>query len=105
MSATKQQSSFITDLVLAKFRTFAEFKKWLGGSGIVRTNGQIFKQGVNLLNITNRITEKQASEIITEVTKLEDVEYKGAYDQEQIDEVNDLLAEIKKEVQLWTFKS
>lgn len=103
--ATKQQSEFITDLVLAKFRTFAEFRKWLGGSGIVRTNGQIFKQGVNLLNVTNRITEKQASEIITEVQKLPDVEYKDAYDQEQIDEVNELIADIRKGVESWTFKS
>lgn len=105
MPATKQQSDFITDLVLAKFRTFADFRKWLGTTGIVRTNGQIFKQGVNLLNITNRITEKQASEIITEAQKLDDVEYKSSYDQEQIDEFNSLMSEIKEEVESWTFKS
>lgn len=105
MSATRQQSEFITDLVLAKFRTFAKFRKWLGTTGIVRTNGQIFKQGVNLLNITNRITQKQASEIITEAQKLEDVEYRDAYEQEQIDEVNSLLADIGKEIESWTFKS
>lgn len=103
--ATTEQSAFIKDLVLQKFRTFAEFRKWLGTSGIVRTNGQIFKQGVNLLNVTNRITPKQASEIITEVQKLPDIEYKTAYDQEQVDEVNELIADIRKGIDSWTFKS
>lgn len=101
--ATSQQSDFIKDIVLAKFRTFAEFKKWLATTGIVRTNGQIFKKSLNLVQIMNRITTKQASDIITAAEGLEDVEYKAAYDQEQIDEVNAIMAEIKQEVSSWTF--
>lgn len=101
--ATREQSEFITDLVLRKFRIFAEFKKWLATTGIVRTNGQIFKQSMNLVQILNRITPKQASEIITAAEAMEDVEYKTAYDQEQIDEVAAIMADIKQEVETWTF--
>jgi hypothetical protein len=105
MAATREQSDFIKDLVLQKFRVFAEFKKWLATTGIVRTNGQIFKQSMNLVQISNRITPKQATEIITEMEQMEDVEYKEAYDQEQIDEVAAIMAEIKQEVSSWTFAS
>lgn len=101
--ATREQGEFITDLVLQKFRVFAEFKKWLATTGIVRTNGQIFKRSMNLVQILNRITPNQASEVITLMETMEDVEYKEAYEQEQIDEVHALMAEIKKEVSSWTF--
>lgn len=101
--ATREQSDFIKDLVLQKFRVFAEFKKWLATTGIVRTNGQIFKQGMNLVQIMNRVTPKQATEIITLMERMEDVEYREAYEQEQIDEVNALITEIKEEVSSWTF--
>ena len=103
--ATREQGDFIKDLVLQKFRVFAEFKKWLATTGIVRTNGQIFKRSMNLVQILNRITPAQATEIITLMEQMEDVEYKEAYEQEQIDEVNSLIAEIKKEVSSWTFVS
>lgn len=103
--ATAEQSTFIKDLILQKFRTFSEFKKWLATTGIVRTSGQIFKQSLNLTVMSNRITPKQASEIITEMQKLEDVEYKDAYDQEQAEEVEKLMNEITEEVSAWTFQS
>ena len=101
--ATPDQIAYITDLVLKKFGIFREFKKWLATTGIVRTNGQIFKQSMNLVQIGNRITQLQASEIITLMESMQDLQYKDAYDQEQIDEVNRLTDEITQEVQAWTF--
>jgi hypothetical protein len=101
--ATTDQSAFIKDLVLAKFRSFSEFKKWLATTGIVRTNGQIFSKGLNLKEILNRVTPQQASAIITAMEPLADVAYKPAYDQDQIDEVSELIADIGKEVNSWTF--
>lgn len=101
--ATTQQSDFIKDLVLKKFGTFREFKKWLATTGIVRTNGQIFTKSLNLVQLTTRITDSQASVVITEMENMADVTYKDKYDQEQIDEVNALMADIKKEVESWTF--
>lgn len=105
MSATPEQTRFITDLVLQKFISFREFKKWLATTGIVRTAGQIFKQSLNLTIMSNRITQKQASDIITEMQKLDDVQYKESYDQEQAAEVEKLLSEITEEVSSWTFQS
>lgn len=101
--ATTEQQTFITDLILAKFRTFSEFKKWLATTGIVRTNGQIFSKGLNLKEISNRITPAQASAIITAMQPLADVSYKSAYDQEQIDDVDQIMASIVQEVESWTF--
>lgn len=101
--ATKQQSDYIKDLVLKKFGVFKEFKKWLATTGIVRTNGQIFKKSLNLVQINNRLTTAQASALITEMESLQDVSYRDAYDQEQIDEVNQLVNDIKIEVNSWTF--
>ena len=103
--ATKDQSAFITDLILAKFSTFADFKKWLATTGIVRTNGQIFKKGVNLPTIMNRITTAQGTAIINAMQELPDLNYKAAYDQEQVNEVATLMDEIKKEIESWTFIS
>lgn len=101
--ATTEQSAFIKDLVLAKFRTFSEFKKWLATTGIVRTNGQIFSKSLNLKEILNRVTTQQASAIITAMEPLTDVTYKTAYDQDQIDEVSELIADIEKKAESWTF--
>lgn len=105
MSATSQQSDFIKDLIIKKFRNFAEFKKWLATTGIVRTNGQIFKQSLNLAHISNRISSKQASDIISEAGKLEDVQYADSYSEEQRVEVARLMNEIKEEVDSWTFQT
>lgn len=105
MSATAEQTRFITDLVLQKFAEFREFKKWLATTGIVRTNGQIFKQSLSLIAMSNRITQSQASEIITEMQKLEDVQYKDSYEQEQAQEVKKIMSEIEEEVSSWTFQS
>lgn len=101
--ATQDQASFIKDLILAKFRTFSEFKKWLATTGVVRTNGQIFTRGINLNEIINRISASQASAVIDLMTPLADVTYKSGYDQEQIDQVDLILGSIKKEVESWTF--
>lgn len=101
--ATIDQAAFIKDLVLQKHRNFAEFKKWLATTGIVRTNGQIFSRSMNLKEIMNRVTTKQASAIIEAMQALQDVTYKTAYDPEQVTEVNQLLADIKKETESWTF--
>lgn len=101
--ATTAQSDFIKDLVLKKFGTFSDFKKWLATTGIVRTNGQIFSKSMNLVEIVNRITTTQATAIIEAMDPLQDVSYKSAYDQEQIDEVESILSEIKEEVGSWTF--
>lgn len=105
MSATPEQTRFITDLVLQKFGEYREFKKWLATTGIVRTAGQIFKQSLNLTAMSNRITQKQASDIITEMQKLDDFQYKDRYDQEQAEEVEKLMSEIREEVESWTFQS
>lgn len=101
--ATTEQSAFIKDLILTKFRTFSEFKKWLATTGIVRTNGQIFRKSMNLPEIMNRVTTAQASAIITAMEPLSDVTYKTAYDQEAIEEVGQLMTAIDREVQSWTF--
>lgn len=103
--ATKEQSEFIKDLVLNKFAVFSEFKKWLATTGIVRTNGQIFKRSMNLIQIMNRVTKNQASEIITAMQLLDDIQYQDKYDQESIEEAETLLADIKREVSSWTFDS
>lgn len=101
--ATTEQSAFIKDLILTKHRTFAEFKKWLATTGIVRTNGQIFRQSLDLPSIMNRITTAQGSAIIAALQALDDVKYKTAYDPEQIQKVSTILAGIDEEVDSWTF--
>lgn len=101
--ATQDQTVYIKDLVLAKFRTFSEFKKWLATTGIVRTNGQIFSKSMNLNEILNRVSASQATSIITAVNLIVDVTYKTAYDSDQAAEVDEILTEIKQEVQSWTF--
>ena len=100
---TPDQATFITDLVLAKFRNFIEFRKWLATTGIVRTNGQIFSQGMTLVDILNRITQEQATQIITAMQQFDDVPYKTAYNQDQIDEVSAILKRIEERVKSWTF--
>lgn len=101
--ATTDQATFIKDLILAKFRTFAEFKKWLATTGIVRTNGQIFSQSLDLPSIMNRITTAQGTAIIEAAQQLDDVKYKTAYEPEQIQKVGTILAGIEQEVDSWTF--
>ena len=101
--ATSDQSVFIKDLVLAKFGIFSEFKKWLATTGIVRTNGQIFSQSLDLTTIMNRITPAQATAIIEAAQPLADLNYKKAYEREQIEEVAAILSKIEEEVKSWTF--
>lgn len=101
--ATTDQATFIKDLILTKFRNFGEFKKWLATTGIVRTNGQIFKNSMDLPTIMNRITTAQGSAIIEAMQPLDDVKYKSAYEPEQIEKVSTILAGIDQEVDSWTF--
>jgi len=101
--ATQDQAEYIKDLVLSKHRNFLEFKKWLATTGIVRTNGQIFSKSLNLKEILNRITATQATAIIDSLQPLPDVAYKSAYDQESIDTVSALMADIDKEINSWIF--
>lgn len=101
--ATTDQATFIKDLILTKHRTFAEFKKWLATTGIVRTNGQIFRQSLDLPSIMNRITTAQGSAIIAALQALDDVKYKTAYEPEQIQKVSTILDGIEQEVDSWTF--
>lgn len=101
--ATTDQATFIKDLILTKHRTFAEFKKWLATTGIVRTNGQIFRQSLDLPSIMNRITTAQGSAIIAALQALDDVKYKTAYEPEQIEKVRTILDGIEQEVDSWTF--
>lgn len=101
--ATTEQATFIKDLILAKFRNFSEFKKWLATTGIVRTNGQIFSRSLNLKEILNRVTPAQGSAIIAAMQPLADVTYKTAYDPDAIEEVDQIMTTIEEEIQSWTF--
>lgn len=101
--ASVDQATFIKDLVLQKHRNFAEFKKWLATTGIVRTNGQIFSKSINLKETINRITPSQASAIIDSLQLLGDVPYQMAYDQDSIDKSAALMKSIDEEIQSWTF--
>lgn len=62
--ATETQSKYIADLAVLKTKEFKEVKELLMASGIVSDNAEIVKNAGTIAEITNALTDLQASKFI-----------------------------------------
>lgn len=103
--ATQAQSDFIADLAVRKTKEFKEVKEMLIASGIVSENAEMIKQALSIADITNILTDLQASQFIDLLTKAKEPVRTTTYADKRIKRTINLLDDIKSTIDDWDFES
>lgn len=101
--ATLAQHEYISDLVVKKTKEFKEVKEMLVASGIVHESAQTIKNAQDLSEITDALTDYQASQFIEILTKAKEPARGRQYATKRINRAIDTLAEIKSIINDWDF--
>lgn len=101
--ATQSQSDFIADLAVRKTKEFKEVKEMLIASGIVSDNAETVKSAASIADITNALTDLQASRFIDVLTKTKEPVRSNMYADKRIKRTIKTLDEIKRIIDDWEF--
>ena len=99
--STKTQSSYINDLAVQKTKEFKEVKELIIANGI--SSGDIVKNAQSLAEITNALTDFQASKLIDALIAKEEPKRERLFAQKRVEKANELLDSIKKDIENWGF--
>ena len=95
--STLSQNEYIRDLAIKKLKEFKEFKELLTSLGITVGEG-------NMAALINGLTDKQASDVITELIKRPEPKRQRRYADKRIKQASDLLDEINRDIAEWDFE-
>lgn len=101
--ATENQKSYIIDLVILKTKEFKEVKEMLQSSGIVSENAEIVANAENLAEITNALTDYQASKFIDLLIATPEPKRGVVYSNTRINKAVSDLDGIKETILDWRF--
>ena len=101
--ATPNQKKYIADLVVLKTKEFKEVKEMLQSSGIVSDNAEIVASATSISQITDALTDYQASRFIDLLIATPEPKRGAAYSDKRINQAIDQLASIKEDIQDWEF--
>lgn len=101
--ATETQNKYIADLVVIKTKEFKEVKELLVSSGIVGDNAEIVKNAQSIAEITNALTNLQASKLIDLLVQIKTPARSRAYSDKRVQRTVALLDDIKAEIDDWGF--
>ena len=101
--ATAAQSEFIADLAVRKTKEFKEVKEMLIASGIVSDNAEIVKSAASIADITNALTDLQASKFIDVLTRAKEPARSSTYADKRAKRTIKTLDEIKRIIDDWDF--
>lgn len=101
--ASESQSKFIADLAVLKTKEFKEVKELLTSSGIVSDNAEIVANAGSIAEITNALTDLQASKFIDLLTAAKDPTRDTAYGKKRVEKMIGGLDDIKKSIDSWDF--
>lgn len=102
--ATPTQSEFIADLAVRKTKEFKEVKEMLVASGIVSEGATMIKQAASIADITNILTDLQASQFIDLLTRAKDPTRSSTYADKRVKRTIKLLDDIKHTIDDWDFE-
>lgn len=102
--STPNQSEYITDLAVKKTKEFKEVKELLISSGIVADSAETVGQAQTLAEITNALTDQQASQFIDALIATKAPERSRVYAQKRVDRTIKTLDSIKSTIDGWRFE-
>lgn len=101
--STPNQSSYITDLAVIKTKELKEVKELLISKGIVGDDHTVVAQANTLNEITNAITDLQASNLIDALIAKETPTRSRTYSDKRVGNTVSALEKIKADIHGWTF--
>lgn len=102
MSSTTQ-SSYIADLTVRKTKEFKEVKELLVAHNIVSGDSQTLKNAGTIADVTNALTDAQASQFIDVLIAAKEPTRSATYAQTRVKKTIDTLDGIKQVVNGWSF--
>ena len=101
--ASETQSNYIADLAVKKTKEFKEVKELLLANNIIGADAETVLQAETIAEITNALTDLQASKFIDVLVAAKDPQRGTAYSKKRIVRANKLLDEIKSDIDAWDF--
>ena len=101
--ATKDQSKYISDLVVIKLKEFKEVKELLISSGIVSDQAELVKAAQSIAEITHALTDEQASAFIDILNAAKEPARGTQYSERRINGAIKAVDDIKKTIDNWGF--
>jgi len=101
--STQAQSSYISDLAVLRTKEFKEVKELLVSSGIVADNAETVNQAQTIAEITNALTDQQASDFITVLVNTKEPARSRVYSKRRIEGASAIVEDIKGTIDSWGF--
>lgn len=101
--SSQAQSSYIADLAVAKTKEFKEVKELIISSGIVGEDATIVEKAQSIAEITNALTDLQASKLIDTLSAAKEPARATQYSQKRIDKATRLIDDVKSTIDSWDF--
>ena len=101
--ATEAQTKYITDLAVKKTKEFKEVKELLVASGIVSDKAETVAKAGTLAEISNALTEQQASHFIDVLIATKEPKRERVYSTGRVRKAVAILDDIEKTVADWGF--
>lgn len=101
--ASQSQSKYIRDLAVVKTKEFKEVKELLHANNIVGENAEIVDEAQSIEEITNALTDLQASRLIDVLIKAKTPARERTYSQNRVRKTVNALDDIKATIDNWDF--
>lgn len=101
--SSQSQSSYIADLAVLKTKEFKEVKELIIAKGVVGEDAEIVANAQSIAEITNALTDLQASQLIDALIAAKEPARATTYSQKRIDKATSILDDIKKTIDGWDF--
>lgn len=101
--ATADQSKYIADLAVQKTKEFKEVKELLTANDIIGADAEIVKNAQSIAEITNALTDKQASSFIDVLNATKTPDRGMVYSKKRVEKTIDLVSDITATIDDWGF--
>lgn len=101
--ASELQSKYIADLAVVKTKEFKEVKELLIANDIIGADAEIVKTAQTIAEITNALTDLQASKFIDALITTKEPVRAQAYSKKRVEKTVAVLDSIKKDINAWDF--
>lgn len=101
--ASESQSKYIADLCVLKTKEFKEVKELLVASEIVKDTSETVMQAKSIAEITNALTDLQASKFIDVLINTKEPDRDTVYAKKRVERTVTALDDIKDTINGWGF--
>lgn len=101
--ASQTQSKYIADLAVKKTKEFKEVKELLKANEIIGADATIVDNAQTIAEITNALTDLQASKLIDVLIATKEPTRGTSYSKKRIEKVTAALDDILKDIDAWDF--